>query len=274
MNKIERTSELVKYLKTSTSAKELSSLRQAYGEEEINKAWAILTEKEKDRIKKIAREEPVETIPPRPKGLGGKKESTRNGSTNDKPQSNWTSKTKQITEPLLSSSDKLSRIFDQIDDLAEKGSEDSEIADQLLLDYLETNETIRNKVGNCISYIKFLDGLISSIETNINSLLSTLDQYRERKEKLKKNLWIYMEQQDINKVETEYGIVRKKNNGGVLPLKYKEDFDPKYDIDKVEGRFVKTKKELDIEAIRAILNNGENIPFVEYGERKSHIQIS
>ena len=71
---------------------------------------------------------------------------------------------------------------------------------------------------------------------------------------------------------TEAGTVLKakiQTNGSVLPLKFKEGFEAKDAPD----LYKRVEYSFDTDAIRAALNAGGVLDFVEYGERGDHVQI-
>ena len=71
--------------------------------------------------------------------------------------------------------------------------------------------------------------------------------------------------------ETEDKAVTIKtiNNGGPMPLKYDENAKP----EDVPAAYRKVEYSFDGDAIRRALDNGEELDFVRYGERGTHLSV-
>lgn len=88
-------------------------------------------------------------------------------------------------------------------------------------------------------------------------------------DRLRRRLQLYFAANGITTVETDRFRITLANNGGKLPLKFRDGFT----IDDCPPEFQRVKMEPDTEKIRAALESGASLPFASLGERGSSIRI-
>lgn len=82
--------------------------------------------------------------------------------------------------------------------------------------------------------------------------------------RLKANLFLTMQDIGVKKLTSEHFKFSIAKNGGKTPLEF---------LDEVPHEWAIPKWSPDNEKIREALDNGEELPFVKYGEKGSHLNI-
>jgi hypothetical protein len=121
-------------------------------------------------------------------------------------------------------------------------------------------------------------GLIHQLEGEADVAKAEADTYRRkaaererRIEWLKLRLAQHLQRTNRTKVSTATGrTIRLQANGGKLPLEIYWDW---VDLDDLDPKYIKTKRELDQDAIRTALEQGEDICFAKIGKQGQHLRI-
>lgn len=86
---------------------------------------------------------------------------------------------------------------------------------------------------------------------------------------LKDRLMLWMESQDMSRIETSKNTVAIQANGGVASL----DVDLDYPLEKTPAAFLKTRTDFNLTAIRDYLEGGGELPFAKIMERGKGLRI-
>lgn len=85
------------------------------------------------------------------------------------------------------------------------------------------------------------------------------------------NLRLHLERTNRRKVETAAGVtIAVRANGGAAPVVV----DPNVNFLDIPERFVKIERRVDVAAVRAALEAGEDLAFARLDGRGSHVRIS
>ncbi len=125
-----------------------------------------------------------------------------------------------------------------------------------------------------------LDGyacLIRQLEMEATAATAEKEQWAKKAQarensakRLKERLKLYMELSRQDKLQTSTGrIIALQNNGGLLPLELAPTIDP----NKLAPAFQRVKVDVDTDAVRAVLEAGQELPFAKLGARGRHVRI-
>jgi hypothetical protein len=121
-------------------------------------------------------------------------------------------------------------------------------------------------------------GLIRQLEVDVITAKGEAEAFRRkaadrerRVDWLKSRLAEHLQRTNRTKVTTVRGrTISLQNNGGKPPLGINWDF---VDLDELDPKYIKTRRELDQDAIRAALERGEEFGFAMICERGQHLRI-
>lgn len=126
------------------------------------------------------------------------------------------------------------------------------------------------KIDRYCSLIKSLEGMVAIREEEIKRLQSLVKSDQAAVKRLKERLRIFVEGQG-GKVETPLHKLSVAKNGGKVPVHYPGAWAES--PSEAPEAFHRRRIELDVEAIRASLEAGEEIPGCAIGERGTHLRI-
>lgn len=121
-------------------------------------------------------------------------------------------------------------------------------------------------------------GLVKQLEMESAAAKAEADQWAakarsrtNRVEYLKRRLLDHLTRTGQSKAKTATGrVVAVVANGGAVPIALATDVT----ADAFPDRLCRIRREIDRDAIRAVLEAGESIPFATFGERGKHLRIS
>jgi hypothetical protein len=87
--------------------------------------------------------------------------------------------------------------------------------------------------------------------------------------RLRARLKQHMERTGRQKIETPFHRLAVQRNGGVRPVVVAPEVTP----DKLDERFVRVRREIDLDAVRSALESGEALLFASLGERGTSLRI-
>ncbi len=143
------------------------------------------------------------------------------------------------------------------------------------LDENAVRDTLDSITGEAESKIEYLGKVVLNEQAEIKALKEEEQRLAKRRKSLEnKTTWLKKYIFDNMKIMglKEAGTVIKAKiakNGGVLPLVFREGFDAKDAPD----LYKRVEYSFDTEAIRAALDAGGTLDFVEYGERGESLRI-
>jgi hypothetical protein len=126
-----------------------------------------------------------------------------------------------------------------------------------------------------------LDGYVNWIrrlEMEAMAARAEADRYLQKARKrdnriawIKANLQAHLESTARARIETEtHRVISIRGDGGAVPVKLSETLDPAA----LPDEFAVVRRTPDIEAIRAALADGRELPFATLGERGTHLRIT
>jgi len=130
------------------------------------------------------------------------------------------------------------------------------------------------KLDGYVALVKHLTMEQAAMEVEAETFKAKAASRKRRVEWLKECLKKALEATNTAKVSTPKGyVVSVQKNGGKRPLHVNDDMYTVEDVERVSPAFVKVKKEIDTEAVRAALENGADVPFATLGEQGTHVRV-
>lgn len=126
------------------------------------------------------------------------------------------------------------------------------------------------KVDRYCGLIKSLEGMVAIREEEIRRLQSLVKSDQTAVKRLKERLRIFVEGQG-GKVETTLHRLSVAKNGGKVPVLYPGEWADS--PSEAPEAFHRRRIELDVEAIRASLEAGDDVPGCSLGERGTHLRV-
>lgn len=147
--------------------------------------------------------------------------------------------------------------------------DEGEEQEQLIHDYLQSKEDIKTKLDGYGGLITELEARseMRKAEAKRLSLRATVDSNLAKR--LKALLLLYMQSNDLTKVETRRYQISKTKNGGKVALIVNEDFS----VLDIAPHFQKHSVDFDRDEIRWALEQGEELPFARLEGRKESVKI-
>lgn len=147
--------------------------------------------------------------------------------------------------------------------------EDEEKQEILLREFLKTSNYLKIKLDGYCSLIQEVEARaeVRKAEAKRLSSLATVDSNLAKR--LKSALLWYLKEHNIKKVETALHSISIAKNGGKKPLIINEDI-PIHEVPKI---FQIVSIDLNKEAIRQALENGEKLEFAHLQERQESVRI-
>ena len=282
------------------SKEELALLKEEFGAELSKEAWQLLTDSQKEEIKKMCATatpkppelelepvEPQEELPPEPEA---KPEPQTPSSEPVQPTERQitidldltlTSGTPAIepepvkSKSLIELSEEETELRNIIDSVLEDtdGKIPPELAtafDELLARQVENESQLKVKIDNYCAVMKSLSDWAKIREREAERLKKLADRDSSLAKVLEARLKNYLESSSKMKLKTKRFNLRVCKNGGKTPIKLNvpvEDLPSEYQI---------TKKLInaDLDALREILEKGEELPFANLVERGTHLRYT
>ena len=126
------------------------------------------------------------------------------------------------------------------------------------------------KIDRYCNLIKSLEWMVAIREGEIKRLQSLVKSDQATVKQLKERLHIFVEGQG-GKIETTLHKLSVAKNGGKVPVLYPGEWADS--PSEAPEAFHRRRIELDVEAIRANLEAGEDVPGCSLGERGTHLRI-
>ena len=135
----------------------------------------------------------------------------------------------------------------------------------------QLNEEKEQKLDNYAALIRELEARSYARTEEAKRLKELADADKKKAERLKARLKAFFMDTQLQKIETDRFKLSIRKNGGVTPLIFDEHLEvaalpDAYRVDTVIHK-------ANTEAIRSALDNGEELPFVKYGERGTSLSI-
>lgn len=166
---------------------------------------------------------------------------------------------------LFEIGEELERIADALRDA------EGVVNDGLLEEWFDSVMEARDqKIDRYCNLIKSLEGMAAIREEEIKRLQALVKGDQATVKRLKDRLRIFVEGQG-GKVETPLHKLSVAKNGGKVPVHYPGAWAES--PSEAPEAFHRRRIELDVEAIRASLEAGEEIPGCAIGERGTHLRI-
>lgn len=126
------------------------------------------------------------------------------------------------------------------------------------------------KLDGYVALIRHLDMERGAMESEAAAFAAKAASRKRRVEWLKECLKTALIATNTNKVSTPKGYtVSVQKNGGKKPLVMNEGIT----VESVPALYVKTRKEIDTEAVRAALEDGTPLLFASLGEAGTHVRV-
>jgi hypothetical protein len=145
---------------------------------------------------------------------------------------------------------------------------DEQVAEAVFSWLNENEEQLKDKLDAYAAYLLDLE-----FQEDGKRLLAQMytDQARalvRKRDVLKGRIMAFMASRDVTKIEANFNTFAIQANGAAAPLVLGE-----YDIDYLPEKFVTTTKQVDVDAVRAAIEAGEEISFAHIGPRGVHLRI-
>ena len=121
------------------------------------------------------------------------------------------------------------------------------------------------KADDYAAVLMQLDGRAAMIDKEIERLTAIKTAIANNTNRMKQMLQWSMEQTGRTEIKTELHTFKIQKNGGKAPLLINEP--------EVPDSYKKIILEIDREKIRAALEDGEQLPFAQIGERGTHLRV-
>lgn len=144
-------------------------------------------------------------------------------------------------------------------------AEDGELTMDIVNDTIEAVEgEIGIKCDAIAEIINSNDSDILALENEVKRLSIMIDNLKLSNQCLKSGLLDYLKRQDTQKVKTQFHNFSICKNGGKLPVQI---------TDEVPEEFLRYEPCTDMDKIRKVLENGQELEFAHLKERGEHLRI-
>lgn len=144
-------------------------------------------------------------------------------------------------------------------------AQDPEVDEQILIDTIAgISGEIEVKAGGYVAVMNHLEGRAAMYEKEAERLTGAAKAYRKNRDRIKERLKYAMEQMHLEKIETDYNVIKIQKNGGVQPMEI---------TGVVPQNYKKVVLENDNEKIRKDLQAGVELTFAHLKERGTHLVI-
>jgi len=134
---------------------------------------------------------------------------------------------------------------------------------------LATDES--RKLDGYVNWIKRLEMEAAAVRAESDQYLQKARTRDNRIAWIKANLKLHLETTGRTKIETEtHRVVSIRGNGGSTPVKLADTIDPAA----LPDEFTIVRRAPDMEAIRAALSGGRELPFATLEKRGTHLRIT
>jgi hypothetical protein len=148
-------------------------------------------------------------------------------------------------------------------------SENNTDADALLLQYLNTESDLTQKLDAYCTLIKEVEARSEARFKESKRLQDLAEADLNLVKRLKDRLLWYMHDKDISRVNTTRFNLSRVKNGGKLPV----ILDEAINVEGLPKRFVRVSVDVNRTAVREALESGEDLPFARLGSRGDRVQI-
>lgn len=164
----------------------------------------------------------------------------------------------------------ISSDLEKLAELLDEWDEGDEGQQQLLEQWFEQLSSERDcKLDGYAAYLSELAARAEARRKEAERLVKLAQTDENRTKLLKERLKTFFVEHDLKAVQTERYNLRLAKNGGVAPVVV----DKLIDYTKIDPRFCLTSIDLNKEAIREALTNGEKLEWARLKERGSTIRI-
>lgn len=165
----------------------------------------------------------------------------------------------------------LFELSNQIEALAQILTEvdDEEVQETILREFLKTSDDLKIKLDNYCSLIQEVETRAEVRKAEAKRLSDRAAVDSNLAKRLKSTLLWYLKEHGISKVETAFHSISIAKNGGKKPLVINNDIP----IMQIPQQFQVVSIDLNKEAVRQALENGEKLDFAYLGQRQESLRV-
>lgn len=244
---------------------QFQATKSSYGATAIKAAWKLLTQDDRDRLTAVCKNQDID------------KDGTPN-MTDEEPEPvteaptiyKVESETKLTKRNLIELSSNLQQLDSLLDTIDGDIPADLQLAvDELLAQREATNDAVLDKLDNYCGLIQSRLMWIAARRAESDRLAKLAESDTKVVDFLRSRLKSHLEATDQKKLRTKRFNISVCANGGKAPLRFDGTTTP----DQMPEHFQRATVEPNREAIRAALEQGEELQFAYLGEREHHLRI-